>query len=30
MYNEWEQLNHVGAYLGTKLLNEFPTQIVIG
>ena len=24
MYNEWEQLNHVGAYLGTKLLNEFP------
>ena len=24
MYNEWKHLNHMGAYLGTKLLEEFP------
>ena len=29
MYNEWEQLNHVGAYLGTKLLNEFPPDYAV-
>ena len=29
MYNEWEQLNHLGAYLGTKLLNEFPSDYAV-
>ena len=29
MYNEWEQLNHLGAYLGTKLLNEFPPDYAV-
>ena len=29
MYNEGEQLNHVGAYLGTKLLNEFPPDYAV-
>ena len=24
--NEWNQLNHLGAYLGTKLLNEFSSD----
>ena len=27
--NEWNQLNHVGAYLGTKLLNEFPPDYAV-
>jgi len=24
--NEWEQYNHISAHLGTKLLNEFPSD----
>jgi hypothetical protein len=24
--NEWDQINHLGAYLGTKLLEEFPSD----
>jgi hypothetical protein len=24
--NEWNQINHLGAYLGTKLLEEFPSD----
>jgi len=24
--NEWDQINHLGAYLGTKLLDEFPSD----
>ena len=27
--NEWNQINHLGAYLGTKLLNEFPPDYAV-
>jgi hypothetical protein len=27
--NEWNQLNHLGAYLGTKLLNEFSSDYAV-